>query len=75
MRDRLIELGDMLGQRNAVEMMLDSSRAEAIKAFAERLKYKTCCIAQCHFNYAEVEFAIDTLVKEMTEDNNESQNT
>jgi hypothetical protein len=43
-------------------------RAEAIKEFAERLKYKTCCIPQCHFTYAEVEFKIDNLVKEMTED-------
>ena len=46
----------------------DNARAEAIKKFAERLKHSTCCIAQCHFTYGEVEYHIDRLVKEMVGD-------
>lgn len=42
-----------------------TTKAEAIKEFAELLKNKALCIPQCHFTYADVEFVIDKLVKEI----------
>lgn len=47
------------------------AKAEAVKEFAERLKYRTCCIPQLHFTYGEVEYHIDNLVKEFTEGKND----
>ena len=44
---------------------LKTAKAEAIKEFAERLKYRTCCIPQHHFTYGEVEYHVDYLVKEL----------
>lgn len=48
------------------ELLVREARAEAIKEFAERLKPK--------LSYYD-EVYVDALVKEMTEENNESQNT
>lgn len=62
------EYADLLGQRNAVEMMLENIRTEAIKDFAKFLidhsTDNTIFIAD-----------LPDLVIEMMEDHNESQNT
>lgn len=43
-------------------------KAEAIKEFAEKLKDRVSCIPQHHFTLAEVQYYIDNLAKEMTEE-------
>lgn len=40
-------------------------KEETVHKMQERLKYSLCCIPQCHFTYAEVEFHIDRIAKEM----------
>lgn len=47
---------------------LESCKADTVHKMQERLKYSLCCIPQCHFTYAEVEFHIDRIAKEMLED-------
>ena len=47
--------------------LLEESKADTVRKMRERLKYSLCCIAQCHFTYAEVEFHIDRIAKEMLE--------
>ncbi|MBO5715240.1 MAG: hypothetical protein J6S23_02460 [Clostridia bacterium] len=49
--------------------MYHELRAEAIKEFAERLKSDLGRIPQYHFTRSEVEWSINTLEKEMTEEN------
>lgn len=46
-----------------------NAKSEAIKEFAERLKSDLGRIPQYHFTRSQVEWSIDTLVKEMTEEN------
>lgn len=41
---------------------------KAIKEFAEKLKDRVSCIPQHHFTLAEVQYYIDNLAKEMTEE-------
>ncbi len=59
------EYADLLGQRNAVEMMLDISRAEAIKEFADKV---IDLIYGADDINAVSEWQIRNLVKEMTEE-------
>ena len=47
---------------------LESCKAETVQKIQERLKYSLCCIPQCHFTYAGVEFHIDRIAKERLED-------
>ena len=47
---------------------VELARAEAIKEFAEKLKDRVSCIPQHHFTLAEVQYYIDNLAKEMTEE-------
>jgi predicted nuclease with TOPRIM domain len=44
-------------------------KEETVHKMQERLKYSLCCIPQCHFTYAEVQFHIDRIAKEMLEGN------
>lgn len=54
---------------------LDRERSEVIKEFAERLKSDLGRIPQHQFTRSQVEWSINTFVKEMTEGNHESQST
>lgn len=54
----------------------NAGRAEAIKEFAERLKSDLGRIPQHQFTRSQIEWSINTFVKEMTEEQtNESQST
>jgi hypothetical protein len=53
----------------------NAGRTEAIKEFAQRLKSDLGRIPQHQFTRSQVEWSINTFVKEMTEENNESQST
>ena len=44
-------------------------QADTVRKMRERLEYSLCCIPQCHFTYAEVQFHIDRIAKEMLEGN------
>lgn len=58
------------------DRLIGDISAEAIKEFAERLKSDLGRIPQYHFTRSEVEWSINTFVKEMTEEQkNESQST
>ena len=48
-------------------VFLAEAKADTVQKMQERLKHRLCCIAQFHFNYAEVEFHIDQIAKEMIE--------
>lgn len=54
---------------------LDRERSEVINEFAERLKSDLGRIPQHQFTRSQVEWSINTFVKEMTEGNHESQST
>lgn len=58
-----------------LERDLFNAKAEAIKEFAERLKAERIKPEFPWDDFFVTESAIDSLVKEMMEDNNESQNT
>ena len=78
-REKLLKECKKCGRRTQkaigkLQKKIKTARAEAVKEFAERLKNSTCCIAQCHFTYAEVEYHIDNLVKEMVEQRKEDGN-
>lgn len=77
----LAELGNMrANDYRAMRNKAKNARAEAIKEFAERLKkkmypYNGLDKKTYAINARAVEKAIEDLVKEMTEEHNESQNT
>lgn len=50
------------------DIAIETAKSEAYKEFAERLKIKCGCVPQYHFNILQVEFEINNLVKELTEE-------
>lgn len=48
---------------------IEKTKTDTVQKMQERLKYSLCCIPQCHFTYAEVQFHIDRITKEMLEEN------
>ena len=74
-KDMSVELDAMRGAANSYKMHYENAKAEAIKEFAERLKFMLTPYPDGYFKEPVTSTEIDNLVKEMTEDNNESQNT
>lgn len=68
--DRLKTPTYLLRSDGGVELMptIKSIRNGTVRKMQERLEYSLCCIPQCHFTYAEVQFHIDRIAKEMLED-------
>lgn len=67
-----IELQSMRSAANSYKMHYETTKSEAIKEFAERLKekkYKSCEWSHGEHPYVVEECDIDELVKEMTEVN------
>ena len=59
---------DLCGQIVNLRDDVKYIKADTVQKMQERLKYSLCCVPQCHFNYAEVEFHIDRIAKEMLEE-------
>lgn len=67
-KERLGGHKDPVGERGECGLKRDCV-ADAVCRMQERLKYSLCCVPQCHFTYAEVEFHIDRIAKEVLEEN------
>ena len=74
-KEEMERLKDMVSENDGVLPQYENLiKSEAIKEFAERLKNRICNIPQHHFTLAEVEYYIDNLTKEMTEEKTANMN-